>query len=106
TDARLVAGPVDGGVQVVQRGRVGLHQEQTSARGDGVGPLDVQGLFQLPAVVGIDRGIAAAAVLGDTREARRRGQAEGRVELAQVEGDIGLVVGVNAGNGLSGAGSL
>ncbi len=66
-----------------------------------MGPFDVEADLEPPALVG--GGVVGAAVLVYLLETRRGGQAVGRVEGGQVTGDIGLVVGINDGNGLAAA---
>ncbi len=63
-------------------------------------PLDVQGDLLRPTVVGDRR--RAAAGLVHLRE-NRVGQAKLFIELQQIGGNVGIVVGIDDGDGLAGA---
>ena len=71
------------------------------ARGDGVGPFDVQRDFQGPA--GIGRRWAARGGFGENKIAVGigGGEVKGLAEDAQVVGDVGGVVGIDDGDGLA-----
>ena len=89
------------GQQIADRGAIGLDQQDVGPRGNGVGPLHVQRDFRGPARV--RRGqVRGAARLAHLRE-YRIGQAERLIELVQVAGDVGIVVGIDDGDGRAAA---
>ncbi len=87
----------------------GFDQDEIGFRREGMRPLNVQRFFPLPGAVGgagavgIGGGIIGAAVLRDLGEGGRIGQAILCVEDLQVGEGIGIVVGIDDGDGLAAA---
>jgi len=114
-EGRFVAAPTEGNgrdpflaprvidrvQQIVGRGGARLDEENVRARGDGMGPFDVEGNFQSPA--GIDGRARSGRGFGEDEITVGifDGQVESFAEDAQVVVDVGGVVGIDDGDGLA-----
>src|SRR5439155_18753401 len=97
-----VGGCVDGGEEARQVGRPGFDQHELAVGADSGGHVEVEGDLLAPAHVARGQR-AGGARLVDLPEAtagrRARGKAELRAVLGQVGGGVGVVVGVDDGDG-------
>ncbi len=103
-DAGLIASGVDGGEEIIGGGGIGFDENDLGARGDGVGPLDVEGGFHRPGVAGaggVGGGEHGAAGFVQEGEGGIH-EAELLIEGVEIGGDGGIVVGVDDGDGLAG----
>ncbi len=96
-----MAGRVTHGRQKIGiTGRGRLHQQNLRPRRDGVRPLDIEGLLQLPPARRVGRRQAGAAILVDAGDGRR-GQTELGAEGVQVRLDVRVVIGIHDRNRLA-----
>ncbi len=106
-DAGPVGGGGDGGVKIGVGGAVGLEKDDVGVGGDGVGPFDVERFFDVPAAGGGIGGERCAAGLVEDLEGWTAGveggEAEVGAESVGVGDDVGVVVGVDDGDGFAAA---